>query len=83
MNPITTEIANICEMITAVTTLIKDLMSNNDIKLIISNKLNASVNFPLCRYLFNNPVIKHRYINTNRIMEINAIIMLPFKFNFV
>ena len=59
VNPITTEIANACDVITAAITLIKDLMSNNDINLIISGKLKASENFPLCRYLFNNPAIKH------------------------
>ena len=47
VNPITTEIANACERITAATTLIKDLMSNKDIKSIISNKLNAFENCPL------------------------------------
>lgn len=47
LNPMTTETANACEMITAITTLIKDLISNKDTKLIISNKLNAFKNCPL------------------------------------
>ena len=82
LNPTTTVIANTCEIITALITLMNDLMSNNCAKFIISRRLNASINFPLCRYLFNNPMIKHRYVSTNRIMPINDSIMLLFMFTF-
>lgn len=78
LNGITTEAANACEIITAIMTFIKDIVSNIFIRLMISGRWNASINFPLCKYLFSNPAIKHRYNRINAIIKHTAIIKFPF-----
>ena len=56
----TIEAENICDMTTAKITFINDFMSNDKSNLTISTRLKAFKNYPLFKYLFSNPPIKHK-----------------------